>query len=363
MTQRVLVLRPGKDARGGITNYFDALRRFLPPSVSYFVRGARRWPERGGVLSVFLRLIFDYLHFIIVLLSRRIDLVHLNTAFYGPSVRRDVVFLRLARLMGKKVVVFFRGWDDSYYTRAVEGKDRWFVQKLMSSDGIIVLAKKESLACKKIGYGGKVFQETTLVDDDLLLGVSSNYIDQKLLKIDRINKLLFLGRMEKTKGIYELLEAMVILKSQGREFELTMAGDGSELENFRNAIPKEMKDSISVVGFVSGARKAELFREAHIFVLPTYFEGLPNSILEAFSFGLPVLTRPVGGIPDIFENGRNGILCKTLDPKEIAEGIVELSRDIKSYREISLVNNSQSEYYLASHVSRRLVNIYNELLA
>ena len=104
---KVLILIPGKNARGGITNYYASIRKHLPNEIIYFERGARNWPQRSNMFSELLRIVSDYVSFIYSLLFRKISIVQTTTAFYKGAIIRDGIFLVIAHLLGKKTIVFF----------------------------------------------------------------------------------------------------------------------------------------------------------------------------------------------------------------------------------------------------------------
>src|SRR5690606_38908095 len=109
---------------------------------------------------------------------------------------------------------------------------------------------------------------------------------------------LFMGRIGERKGIYDLVKAAALLKIHYEEqFEVWIGGDGNT-QTLRYLIESNgLQGSIFLKGWVTGNAKEELYRKATVFVLPSYNEGLPVSMLEAMSYGMPVIATNVGGIP------------------------------------------------------------------
>jgi glycosyltransferase involved in cell wall biosynthesis len=136
---------------------------------------------------------------------------------------------------------------------------------------------------------------------------------------DRINadlvNLLFLGRIGDRKGAFDLIKAFAAIPpAQQQHTRLILAGDG-EGKRARELISNlNLTAQITILDWVNEQQRDELLAQAHVFILPSYNEGLPMALLEAMSWGLPVITTPVGGIPELVISGTNGLL---VNPGEI----------------------------------------------
>lgn len=80
---------------------------------------------------------------------------------------------------------------------------------------------------------------------------------------------------------------------------------------------KGISDHVTFLGWVRGAEKEKSLKECSIFVLPTYHEGMPMSILEAMSYGIAVVSTYVGGVPHIITDGESGLLCEAGDHEQL----------------------------------------------
>jgi glycosyltransferase involved in cell wall biosynthesis len=175
---------------------------------------------------------------------------------------------------------------------------------------------------------------------------------------------LFLARIEREKGIYEALDAFAILKQTVQHARLIVAGDGPEkvpaLEYVRE---QEIRD-VEFVGFVEGKRKIDVLSRAHVYLFPTHGEGMPTSVLEAMAFCLPIITRPVGGLRDFFEDGRMGFLTDSLDPCVFAALMEELATNTQHRETMGEYNQRYAEKrFIASKVGARVENIYASIVA
>jgi glycosyltransferase involved in cell wall biosynthesis len=360
--KKILILVPAFTARGGISNYYQVLKDEWPEQVEYFERGARTWPVRKGVFSELIRAYKDYCVFKRRIRRGDIALVQSTTSLGLATTIRDGLFMRYAHRKKIKTIAFFRGWDD-----VAEGKTQRKYLKLFKyfffhCDALIALSERTKSTLLKWGYQGRIYVETTLVDKHLIAEVNEEGIAQKFaefLKQRKVN-LLFLSRVEKSKGIYVLLEAYKQLKTYSDvNFTLTIGGDGFELEPVKMLIQKEGIEGVMVKGFISGEEKKQAFMQAHIFVFPSHGEGMPNAVLEAMGFGLPVITTPVGGLIDFFENERNGYFTAINNQTELAEKIEKLITNRKMMQEIAL-NNYQlaTEKFSSEKVAERIMSIF-----
>ena len=362
-TNKVLILIPGENARGGITNYYQHIKEELPREVIYFRRGARNWPKRSGPLSELIRMASDYLRFMRVLTKERVALVQTTTAFYKPSILRDGIFLLLARWMGVKRIVFFRGWNDDFANNLGGLLRTFFNRTFFKAQAIIDLSQRNVDQLRQMGYTGKLYLETTLVGKDMVAHLNINELIAKR-KAAATKPILYLSRLEAFKRIYELLQVYQNLKVRNSSYQLVFAGDGGEEQPLKEKINKEGITDVLLTGFVTGEQKNELFEKAAIFVFLSDFEGMPNAVLEAMAFGLPVVTTNVGGISTVFEHDQNGILLEKKAIDLVEQGILSILEDEENYQNISKRNYQKArEQFWSDRVGKRMTQIFNEVLA
>jgi glycosyltransferase involved in cell wall biosynthesis len=131
----------------------------------------------------------------------------------------------------------------------------------------------------------------------------------------RRNALLFLGRLERAKGVFDLVDAVATLRSTTHpDVRLVLAGDDVE-DVAGYAAGRGLAQAITFTGWVGPEKKRALLDSAGVFVLPSYAEGSPISLLEAMAAGLPAVATAVGGIPDVVADGVNGVL---IEPGDVA---------------------------------------------
>lgn len=189
----------------------------------------------------------------------------------------------------------------------------WRIEKLVMKHDLTVLA-----------LGSQIARRFRLFSHQVYCMASSRYrlndvVQSKTLSpIDwsRPVRLLFVGRVEVNKGLSELLACLS--GSMPFDWCLTLVGDGAFMPEVKRLIGRYgIDDKVELMGFIPfGPELMQQYRLHDIFVLPSYSEGLPQVVLEAMAGGCLVLASNVGGIPDVIESGRTGVLFR---PKSIAD--------------------------------------------
>ena len=161
--------------------------------------------------------------------------------------------------------------------------------------------------------------------------------------------ILFLGRVAKDKGMEELVQAASQLRNKGYRFMLRIVGNGEFNEQTAHLVADmDLKDCVSLEGPVyDDVKKAEYYKNADLYVLPTYHEGFPRTLYEAMIFGTPIVTTFVGGIPALMKDGEN---CKRIEPRSADSIVEELSYAMDNYTEMGEMANN------ASGLVARIVN-------
>jgi glycosyltransferase involved in cell wall biosynthesis len=137
---------------------------------------------------------------------------------------------------------------------------------------------------------------------------------------------LFVGRLEPQKGILDLLDAFSVVCRTER-CRLVLAGSGNAERVRKIAAEAGMTESVEITGYLHGDAIWGAYADADIFVLPSYREGLPTVILEAMSFGLPVVTTRIRGAADLLDDEQNALFVPVGDPESLASAILRLLKD------------------------------------
>ena len=199
--------------------------------------------------------------------------------------------------------------------------------------------------------------------ETLLLGVDQRrFFPSSELVLEP--QVLYVGRIERMKGVYDLLEAWVKVLSHCPNARLTMIGEDRTDGVFcRQAESLGINESITMMGPQPGHRVANMMRRSRIFCLPSHKEGTPVCVMEALACGLPIVATGVGGIPDIVEHGKTGIILEKGSIQSLTNALVSLLSD--SSRCISMGKEAQE--FARSHldivkIADRLVSLYGETI-
>ena len=180
--------------------------------------------------------------------------------------------------------------------------------------------------------------------------------------LQKKKQILFSGTLYAGKGYQDLVRAFAKIAKKYPDWNVVLAGNG-EVEKGR-AISKELgiANQVEFLGWVSGEQKAKAFRESMIFCLPSYAEGFPMAVLDAWAYGLPVITTPVGGIPDVARDGKNMLLFNPGDIDALAQQMEKMIVNEELRKSIA------DESILFAHtmfnlntINKQLGNIYEEL--
>lgn len=187
-----------------------------------------------------------------------------------------------------------------------------------------------------------------------------NYIDTSKFKPSKCKKdkdsVCFVGRLERQKNLFHLLESLIDIP-----VKLTIVGEGSLKDGLKEFAEKNYID-VSFLGIISNEKLPGILNKNEIFILPSIYEGMPKSLLEAMSCGRPVIGTNVDGINEIVIHGVNGLLCKT-DSLSIRDTIVNLLGD--NNLKIKLGINARKtivKNYSLDEIIERELRLYKDLI-
>jgi glycosyltransferase involved in cell wall biosynthesis len=140
-------------------------------------------------------------------------------------------------------------------------------------------------------------------------GVDRSFLEKKTADVSVERRLVCVGRLSEQKGQVLLIEAAARLAKEGIAFELVLVGDGELRATIESMIARhQLEHIVRITGWASGDVVSKEILAARALVLPSFAEGLPVAIMEAFALGRPVLSTYVAGIPELVEPGKCGWL-------------------------------------------------------
>ncbi len=350
--KRVLMVGPDRGVHGGISaivnNYYEA---GLDKKVDLKYIGTMKEGSRGKKFLVAAAAYFKFLCSL-----SWCDVVHVN-ASSDSSIMRKSFFIRAAYRRNKKIVLHQHGGDfKNYFENQISDKRRAYLKSILDmADVMLVLTPSWKEYFSNLTDSGKikVFPNCVAVKRDISFAEGEDSGRD-------MNKLLFLGRICKDKGIDELLDAVTEIGRENKDVKLYIGGIYEE-ESYRKRI--EGNDLVKFLGWIAGEEKEKYLRECGIFVLPSYYEGFPVSVLEAMAGGCVVVASEVGGIPDVVTDGETGVLVPPKDPEMLKNAVLKVMNDktLADKLRVSAFKKVEENYSSSASVER-LVNIYNSLI-
>ena len=174
------------------------------------------------------------------------------------------------------------------------------------------------------------------------------------------------ARLGVAKGLEYLLEAIAIVREHHPEVVFRVYGDGPLRQELLDQASKLGLDgeSIFVGSFGSRSELSTIMAETEVFMMSSILEGQPLSLVEAMAYGLPIVTTAVGGIPELIQDGINGLLCDPKNPKCLAEMLIKLIDDPVLRKELGYAARKSYEQgsFQVSSVCNEFISIYEQTL-
>ncbi len=175
--------------------------------------------------------------------------------------------------------------------------------------------------------------------------------------------ILYIGGLKKIKGVDILIRALPIVFQKAGMVRVLIAGAGPEQDRlFRLAQELKIENRIHFLGYVSGEGKIRLIQEAGIVVLPSLFENSPLSVLEAMGCGKPIIASRVGGIPELVENGKTGLLFEAGNHEQLADQIVTLIQDKALRHQYGNEAYARSRQYSWDKSADQIIEVYKKVM-
>lgn len=296
----------------------------------------------GSKLTKLIKAIQGYFHFVKVLLVDHPDIIHIHSSF-GPSFYRKLPFIYMASWAKKPIINHIHGANfDEFYGNASEQK-RALVRKIYNKCAVLIALSEEwKERLSQIVPAEKI----TIIENYSIL--HGDVLNDRLSR-ESNKTVLFLGEIGKRKGCYDIpaVVAEVVKDVPDVRFILGGAGNLADEQAIKALFVKYgVSSHILFPGWVRGKDKDKLLRDADVFFLPSYNEGMPMSVLDAMGYGLPVVSTNVGGIPQIVHNGENGYCYEPGDVSGFAEGIKKILNgniELFSEKSIQIIKNGYSD--------------------
>jgi glycosyltransferase involved in cell wall biosynthesis len=358
----VLILGPALSAMSGVSTHLRMLlgsRLTESFALHHFQVGSEG--RREGVAARLARIVSSPFALAAALRARRAALVHLNTSM-NSALWRDLVYALVARACGARVLCQVHGGKlpQQVFPRSGLAR-RLLCRALAFPDALAVLARTELDAYRNFVPG----QTVVVAANAVVCAPTAPPRSQPGAVLDRPLRLVFVGRLTREKGLRELLRALATARGRGTAAILTVAGTGADEPRLRLlATQLGLSGAVVFAGPVFGKDKMRLLRAADVFVLPSYSEGLPYALLEAMSFGVPVIATPVGAIRDVVVDGVHGLLVAPREARAVVAAIEQLAADRHQLAKMGAACRARiASAYSIEHLVHKFAGLYSALCA
>lgn len=339
--KKVLIIATSRKTRGGITAVIKAHEngKQWKDYHCHWVQTHRDGPTWRKLAY----LIWAFMDYLIRLPFY--DIIHVHMSL-ETTAKRKLPFVQIAKLLKKKIIIHLHC--------GTQIDDIWnYRYDYLFKSANIVLVLSESLK--------KIVQKHVNVSNILTL---YNPCPKPKLSMKILNqkKILFSGTLYKGKGYADLIRAFAEIAPKHPDWILSIAGNGEIEEGKQLATRLGISSQVEFLGWIKGDTKQQAFQEASVFCLPSYAEGFPMAVLDAWAYGLPVITTPVGGIPDIAKDGDNMLLFTPGDVKTLATKLDCLINNevLRKHIAAESIKLAQGPFSIDS-INSQLAQIYKSL--
>jgi len=299
---------------------------------------------------------FYHIHFNGILLARLIREDYDAVILSGYTSLTHQAVYWLAKIKRLPVILWYRSHSasGSVVRKAVTPYIDTLIRR---SDALVVPGEKSKQYLLERGAGpGSIFPVGNTIDNQGYLQVYRRYskigrteLSQKLDLVDK-KILLFVGRLVDVKGLFDLLDAFIIVNNRVANATLLIVGDGYLEAKLWDYCRENNIASVKFAGFIQPSELGEIYLCADVFVLPSHYETWGLVLNEAMIYGLPVVTTSsVGAAGEIVQNGKTGFVVPPRDPEQLADAIVRIFSD--EALAISMGENAQA--LIAEHTPER----------
>jgi glycosyltransferase involved in cell wall biosynthesis len=286
------------------------------------------------------------------------DLVFVNTTHDWPALLRELALVHTSP-GSVRWVLLFHGSHSEWFSQPGRRLFKSATRALIRRTSAVLL-----LSSEEVTEWGRYYPQGNFSR------VANAFVPMRQTAVEPLRakskstvpRLLFVGRLIRGKGVYELLEAFAAMRST-RPCHLTVAGEGPEAEGLQlRAKELGIDRDVDFTGFLHQEQVGRVYEHADIFVLPTYREGLPTVLLEAMSFGLPIVTTPIRGAADYLVDGDNVLFVPPKDSDALAVALNRLLDDEDLCRAMSENNVLRVRDFAPDRVVVAYERVFEEVL-
>lgn len=357
--KNILIIGADLTSNGGIASviktYNNAFLKGNYPFKMFFLKTSY-YKDKPKIyaIEILAKSIIRFFYFVVF---KNIGLLHIHSSS-NISFLRKSIFVILGKIFNKKIVLHIHASKFYEYFMSNNQFLTKYIAFIFSLCNVVVVLCEDWK--KKLINKYPTINVKKIVNP-IVLPEKFKVINSP--KSDKFT-LLFVGFLIESKGIKDLLKLALLLKTSNvSDVKFIIAGKG-ELENYiLQFIEKEqLQNIVEYIGWINGKDKDLLYLKADVFVLPSYKEGMPISVLEAMSYGLPILSTNIAGLPDIIKNNINGFLFSPGDIKTLYDKIIFLKNDTSFINIMSKNNLECIQDFSADKIFEKVLDTYREYI-
>lgn len=332
--KRVMVVGSAEQSAGGVSSVIKLMKK-MPAWEEYSCYWLGTQIQRNYLWKLWYAIKGNAIAFFVMW---RYSIVHMHTTPDKLGLLIQLPILIWAKCLRKKVILHLHVGN-----QLKTKKNSLFVFCLKRADRIVLLAKKwEKLFST---YYPEVNVPTTVI-------YNSCEIVPEVPFTQKEKRIMMAAWFNENKAPELLLKAWNSIRIDFPDWKVDMLGNG-EVERYQ-AMSDEMglADTVSFTGYVTGKEREEYFRKASIYCMCSYEEGFPMVVLESWMYGISVVTTPVGGLPDVIEEGKNCVTFDFGDWEGLAKQLRMLIENEEKRKEIA----EYSREFAIMHFSKEKIN-------
>jgi glycosyltransferase involved in cell wall biosynthesis len=297
-----------------------------------------------------------------VVKEQNFDLMVIHTAHDWAAIIRDIPLILLSQRHKQSVVLQLHGtYPHQLFPWRYFLHQRASMLLVQLSKAVLLLSSEEIREWKRFYPPGNY----QLVSNAFLPEIVSTPYDLK----DKIGgattenlRLLYVGRLIREKGVYDLIEAFSKLQKR-MAYRLSIVGDGIERSQLEKEVKKQgLGDYVQFTGYLRGQQLYNAYKNSHIFVLASWSEGLPVVLLEAMNAGLPIVTTRLRGALDYLQDGIHAIFVPARDPTALAAGLTTVLENAELRNKMSKANLQKVKEFSPENVGRNYFAVLSGIM-
>ncbi|WP_028273565.1 glycosyltransferase [Atopococcus tabaci] len=309
----VLMCGNHPDSKGGMTTVIDQILKHNWNSRGIKIKFIPTYYPGNNVIKIFY-FFLALIKIIFLTITNKPDIIYMHMSYKGSFWRKYIIH-RWSKLLGIKTIIHLHGSEfEKWYNTTSESSSKRIVRILKECDKFIVLGNEWANIISKI-------------EPDVDLFLLQNAVKEQEVKVEWNTEectYVFLGVLIERKGVLDLVKAVKLLKDNNKweKRHLLIAGTGEQEYELKKYIEEYgMTKDVTFTGWIDSKTKAQVLSGSQIMVLPSYNEGLPVSILEGMSYGMPIISTNVGDIELAVKDGINGYVVTPGNIELLAEKI------------------------------------------